>query len=322
MKNKGITLIALVITIIVLLILAGISIAMLTGDNGLLIKAGEAKEVTTKEGAREKLHIVLSDIQIDKISKGQAIKLDNELATLIQSYSDIESASFTGNKIQTVVDGYTFEVNGKLGIDDKKEIVKVEPENKNDWTYKIEDDGTATLLKYNGKATKLIVPNFIDGYWVKKVGGYNNEEIWGTDTVEYVEKLNSFGYNAQTTITEIIVSEGIECIGYRAFASAIALEKITFPRSVNNIGGQALYLSFANVKGDKLKEINFYKNVQVLGDAIFLGRENITINVEYEKEDVPETWHQYWSRNTFYPRGDWPSTVELVTNVNYGVEMD
>ena len=38
-NNKGITLIALVITIIVLLILAGVSIAMLTGDNGLLTKA-------------------------------------------------------------------------------------------------------------------------------------------------------------------------------------------------------------------------------------------------------------------------------------------
>ena len=37
--NKGITLIALVITIIVLLILAGITIAMLTGENGLLNKA-------------------------------------------------------------------------------------------------------------------------------------------------------------------------------------------------------------------------------------------------------------------------------------------
>ena len=36
-KQKGITLIALVITIIVLLILAGVSIAMLTGDNGCLL---------------------------------------------------------------------------------------------------------------------------------------------------------------------------------------------------------------------------------------------------------------------------------------------
>ncbi len=43
MKNqKGITLIALVITIIVLLILAGISIAMLTGDEGILTKASDS----------------------------------------------------------------------------------------------------------------------------------------------------------------------------------------------------------------------------------------------------------------------------------------
>ena len=43
MKNqKGITLIALVITIIVLLILAGVSIAMLTGDNGILTQANKS----------------------------------------------------------------------------------------------------------------------------------------------------------------------------------------------------------------------------------------------------------------------------------------
>ena len=42
-ENKGITLIALVITIIVLLILAGVAIAMLRGDNGILSRASEAK---------------------------------------------------------------------------------------------------------------------------------------------------------------------------------------------------------------------------------------------------------------------------------------
>ena len=42
-KNNGITLIALVITIIVLLILAGVTIATLLGDNGVLTKATEAK---------------------------------------------------------------------------------------------------------------------------------------------------------------------------------------------------------------------------------------------------------------------------------------
>ena len=45
-RNKGITLIALVVTIIVLLILAGISINMLTGQNGILNRAVEAKEKT------------------------------------------------------------------------------------------------------------------------------------------------------------------------------------------------------------------------------------------------------------------------------------
>ncbi len=48
-KEQGITLIALVITIIVLLILAGVTIATLTGDNGLLTKAAKAKE-SVKDG--------------------------------------------------------------------------------------------------------------------------------------------------------------------------------------------------------------------------------------------------------------------------------
>ena len=46
MKNRGITLIALVVTIIVILILAGISISMLTGQNGILNRAANAKEKT------------------------------------------------------------------------------------------------------------------------------------------------------------------------------------------------------------------------------------------------------------------------------------
>ena len=51
-KNKGITLIALVVTIIVLLILAGISISMLTGQNGILTRAAESK-VKTEEAEKQ-----------------------------------------------------------------------------------------------------------------------------------------------------------------------------------------------------------------------------------------------------------------------------
>ena len=53
-NNRGITLIALVITIIVLLILAGVSIAMLTGSNGILTQASNAKQATEESTEKEK----------------------------------------------------------------------------------------------------------------------------------------------------------------------------------------------------------------------------------------------------------------------------
>lgn len=56
-ESKGITLIALVITIIVLLILAGVTIATLTGDNGILTKATEAKEQTELADEKEKVEL-------------------------------------------------------------------------------------------------------------------------------------------------------------------------------------------------------------------------------------------------------------------------
>ena len=67
MKNQnGITLIALVITIIVLLILAGISIAMLTGDNGILKKANDATTATGKAEAEEAVKLALATILANK----------------------------------------------------------------------------------------------------------------------------------------------------------------------------------------------------------------------------------------------------------------
>ena len=56
-KDKGITLIALVITIIVLLILAAVSIAMLTGENGILGKATEAKKGTIVAEEKEQVKL-------------------------------------------------------------------------------------------------------------------------------------------------------------------------------------------------------------------------------------------------------------------------
>ena len=59
-NNKGITLIALVVTIIVLLILATVSIAMLTGNNGILTQSRNAKTDTEKAEAVERINLALN----------------------------------------------------------------------------------------------------------------------------------------------------------------------------------------------------------------------------------------------------------------------
>ncbi len=90
-NNKGITLIALVITIIILLILAGISIATLTGENGILTKANTGKEETQKMSAKEKVQIAVmgsfgtdKKIDIDTFNKNleQVDGIDKEQSKL------------------------------------------------------------------------------------------------------------------------------------------------------------------------------------------------------------------------------------------------
>ena len=80
LKNKkGITLVALVITIIVLLIIAGITIANL-GKNGLLEKTNLGKEKQQKEEATEQINIKITNVQILKYAEKQRMPTLKELA--------------------------------------------------------------------------------------------------------------------------------------------------------------------------------------------------------------------------------------------------
>lgn len=69
-SQKGITLIALVITIIVLLILAGVTIAMLTGENGILTKAKTADTDTKNAEAAERINMELQAFKTDILANG------------------------------------------------------------------------------------------------------------------------------------------------------------------------------------------------------------------------------------------------------------
>ena len=86
-NNKGITLIALVITIIVLLILAGVSIAMITGQNGILTKANEAKTKTEQAEIAEKRKLTQAEAAMNFEETNHTETIDgNEITVKIPAY--------------------------------------------------------------------------------------------------------------------------------------------------------------------------------------------------------------------------------------------
>ena len=90
-ERRGVTLIALVITIIVLLILAGVTIAMLTGDNGIISKAMQAKNKT--EEARKTEEAGLK--KIENYINGKSA----EAGVVIQDLKSIKSDGTEGEVI-------------------------------------------------------------------------------------------------------------------------------------------------------------------------------------------------------------------------------
>ena len=60
MKNKGVTLIALAVTIVVMLILAGVTISVLNGENGIVKQAQKAKEESKIKELKEKVRIEIA----------------------------------------------------------------------------------------------------------------------------------------------------------------------------------------------------------------------------------------------------------------------
>ena len=119
---KGITLIALVITIIILLILAGISIAMLTGENGILTKANTSKQETTKQGAKEKVQVEVMG-SYDNNGKINLEELNGNLKNNISNLTYQGQPISNSNKIENLpemvtVDGYEIEIkeNGEVII--------------------------------------------------------------------------------------------------------------------------------------------------------------------------------------------------------------
>ena len=126
-KNaKGITLIALVITIIVLLILAGVTIATLTGDNGILTQAGKAKDKTTEAESIERVQVeVAGSYGIDgTIDKEQLNKNLGNIAGLKIGESNFGGENIVKELPATVtLNGYDIVINANGGVEKIPEII-------------------------------------------------------------------------------------------------------------------------------------------------------------------------------------------------------
>ena len=152
----------------------------------------------------------------------------------------------------------------------------VEPENIDDWIYVVEDNGTITLNGYKGQDKEVVIPNYINGVPVKKLGrthhaycGPNSRGTFWDPSICTNNKVGLYQY-IQNDITSVTISEGIEAIDYYVFCASQGLTKITIPSSVTSIGGNAFGYCTS------LTEITIPSSVTSIGDGTFENCASLT----------------------------------------------
>ena len=227
-KERGITIIALVITIIVLLILAGISIAAITGDNGIINKSDEAKKETEISQYKEKLEVIKHGEYADDYTVSIDKFLDKYAEAVRKDKMFKEAKEITAdhtNKVVIVVtkEGYRFEVTleettyignedgeGNIDIDISKVKIAI-TSNPEEWTR------DKVKVKITSNITKVSKEYSIDGgkNWKK----YENEiEVQDNGT-----EIQARGVNEKNEKTEIVKKriENIDRLAPNTFAPTI-----------------------------------------------------------------------------------------------------
>lgn len=142
--TKGITLIALVITIIILLILAGITIMQLIGENSLMARAKEAKQKETEAEIRETVQLMLYEYQLEKVNNGE-LKL---LEYLNRKKDEGKLDSVLDNNdgtIQVTTRGYSVKIS-----ESEQRIIELS-------NLEMDLIGTYEIKSYNGNTVKLLI---------------------------------------------------------------------------------------------------------------------------------------------------------------------
>ena len=204
-QEKGITLIALVITIIVLLILAAVSIATLTGENGILSKANTAKEETEKASKEEQRQLAIIEANMnDKETEFQGVKIPAECApTRIEGEStvaeglvivDSEGNSYVWIEVPKSIynnTSYTTDVTTPINSTDYADIEKVLQNYAKDYRKEGYSDtyysgcglGESKYIELKNAMLKSVYEN--GGFWIGQYEmGYELKE---GETVRYFD---------------------------------------------------------------------------------------------------------------------------------------
>ena len=276
-ETRGITLIVLVITIIILLVLAGISISSLT-ETGLFTKAKEAKVKSIFSGIKE-------EFELYKISKF-AESTNFETGTL---NAGKENLSYNG-KVQ---EGNIYSILKNL---DKKyensfEIIKGElifsSQDKQELEWALEmgmkinpyiiidgelmSSDTNLMLMDENTGTIVIPEN------VTKIGAGAFRDVTGLRTIvipKTVKEIGDYAFSGNPTLENVTIEEGVEKIGAYAFQDCSNLERIHMADSISVIGQYC----FQNCK--KLVEINIPVSLKVIPSRILSNCTSLTeINI-------------------------------------------
>ncbi len=187
-QSKGITLVSLVVTIIVLIILAGISLALIFGENGIVGRAKEAKAVTSVATAQENLELVKGSVLLEKYS----VNLDDyleELDKVREKYEVNDVKRIDNDNAEIIIGGkYKF-----IATDEKNGNVKITYQGEVGKTVGLEISPTSGTYVYPTTGTFEVVKNISGGELSVKSENENIAKASISGTTVTVEPQNMAG---------------------------------------------------------------------------------------------------------------------------------